>query len=288
MKQYKGFAKAVLLTSMGALLGCTTSVSRISDDGKSDEIVFPDIQKSAWVKEGTFPSVDGLRLVAPGMTKDQIRALFGSPHFREGMMGVREWDYIFNFRHDGGVATCQYKLIYGPDYKVRSMHWQPASCADYLKPPAPPAPVVVDRVVERVVERPAERPAVEVRRIRLGTDGLFVFDKSSLADLLPGGVARLDQLAADLLTDGEIDQVRIVGHADRLGSDEYNLALSQARADTIRSYLASKGIQADRISAGGVGSTQPVVECTEKNRPALIACLQPNRRVEIQAWVVHK
>src|SRR5687767_10416318 len=94
-KQFKCIALSVLVSLL--LQGCATSVSRLSDDG-SDEIIFPNIEKSAWIKEGTFPNVDNLRNVAQDMTKNQLYALLGHPHFAEGFGKVREWDYIFNFR----------------------------------------------------------------------------------------------------------------------------------------------------------------------------------------------
>lgn len=279
MKQTK-WASALVVT-LGMLQGCASSVSKLSDDGQGDVIAFPD-RESAWVKEGTFPNLDNLRAIAPGMTKNQLYALIGSPHFQEGMVGVREWDYIFNFRNkDGGVDTCQFKLIYAPDLRLRGTHWLPAACADHLKLPPPP-------VAERIVEKQQPAPAPEPRQIRLGTDGLFAFNKSGIADLRPGGRERLSDLATELLADGEIERIAVVGHADRLGSDAYNQTLSEARAATVRDYLVSKGIPAHRITSSGAGESMPLVECHETRRAELIKCLEPNRRVEVEAWTVRK
>ena len=75
----------------------------------------------------------------------------------------------------------------------------------------------------------------------------------------------------------------MVGHTDRIGRDDYNMALSQRRAQTVANYLSSRGVPASVISAQGAGESQPAVECSDKlGRSELIACLQPNRRVEIQ------
>ncbi len=279
MKQFRRVAVAAMAASIVILQGCSTSVSKLSENGKGDEIVFPDIEKKAWVKQGTFPNLDNLRAVAPGMTKTQLYELFGPPHFREGLWGVREWDYIFNFRNnDGGVETCQYKVIFAPDMRVRSTYWKPESCANRLQQPGLPTQTVVEK---QIISEPT--------RIRLAGDGLFEFDKYDLADLLPGGMEKLNQVAADLLAAGEIEQIKIVGHTDRLGTEAYNRRLSLNRANTIRQYLISKGIPADRIQASGAGESMPLVECKQQKRDAaLIRCLQPNRRFEIEAWMAPK
>ena len=126
---------ALAIAALLSLAGCGTStVSRdISDDGRAGEVVFPDIGKDAWLKEGTFPNPDNLRRIAPGVTKDQLYELVGRPHFRESLFDVREWDYIFNFRVAGGVKTCQYKVIYDTALRAQSFHWLPADCAELLK-----------------------------------------------------------------------------------------------------------------------------------------------------------
>ena len=133
--QIKEAGAALAIAALLSLAGCGTStVSRdISDDGRAGEVVFPDIGKDAWLKEGTFPNPDNLRRIAPGVTKDQLYELVGRPHFRESLFDVREWDYIFNFRVAGGVKTCQYKVIYDTALRAQSFHWLPADCAELLK-----------------------------------------------------------------------------------------------------------------------------------------------------------
>ena len=121
MKKHFNSARATvtaisIASALLALQGCgTTTVSKdVSDEGKPGTVVFPDIQKSAWLKEGTFPNLDNLRRIAPGVSKDQLYDLAGRPHFSEGLSSVREWDYIFNFRTGKGAEfiTCQYKVVY--------------------------------------------------------------------------------------------------------------------------------------------------------------------------------
>ena len=137
-------------------------------------------------------------------------------------------------------------------------------------PPAPPAPPA-----------PPVPPPVVNERIVLSASVLFGFDRRGIDDLLPGGRAQLDQLAVRLdKVYARIDRLELIGHTDRLGGEAYNRQLSQDRAETIRAYLASRGVAVSMIATGR-GSEQPLVECSQKSPAALRACLQPNRRVEL-------
>jgi OOP family OmpA-OmpF porin len=255
------------------LQGCSSYVSKgITDDGKATEVVFPNIDNDAWLKEGTFPNLANLRAVAPGVTKDQLYDLLGRPHFREGMAGPREWDYIFHFRKPGGgVTTCQYKAIFDKDYKAQTFHWLPAGCGD----------VLAARPVQ-AAERPAGPASAAPRKITLGADGLFRFDGGALADLLPEGRRKLDALAGDIKSVKTFDAIKVTGHTDRLGSNTYNNALSLARANTVRDYLVQAGVAPQNMQVQGKGESEPKVQCAQTARAALIDCLAPNRRVEIE------
>ncbi len=79
--------------------------------------------------------------------------------------------------------------------------------------------------------------------------------------------------------------ITAVGHADRFGSDSYNQSLSERRAMAVKTYLMGKGIADNRIYAEGKGEKQPVTradECKGGKTAKVIACLQPDRRVEIE------
>jgi len=256
-------APAVVL---GALLsGCSSYVSRgIDDQGRAAEVVFPDIAANATLAEGTFPNLDNLRAVGAGMSKDQLYDLLGRPHFQEGLFGVREWDYVFNFRNGngGGVATCQYKVIFDKAYLAQSFHWKPEGCAAMLAPGGAPA---------------AAPPARDARQFRLSADALFAFDK---AELQAEGRREIARVAA-ALKEARYERIDVVGHTDRLGSQAYNQRLSEQRAQAVRDALVAQGVSADRIAASGCGETQPVVQCSQAARAALVGCLAPNRRVDI-------
>ena len=266
-KHTLGRLTGALLTVVAAagLAACTSTVSRgVNDQGQADEIIFPDIDKTSGIHEGIFPNVENLRKISTGVTKDDLYYLIGRPHFRE-TLGAREWDYVMKFREvpHGPVTICQYKVIFDKDMKGQSFYWAPEDCARFVN------------------GQPLAAPA-KSHVISLKGDTLFRFDGSALADMLPGGRSELDRLAGELRQLDSNSHMRVVGHTDRLGSDAYNLALSQRRAETVRRYLVDQGVPAANISAAGMGESQPVVQCTDTARAALVACLQSNRRVDVE------
>jgi OOP family OmpA-OmpF porin len=121
-----------------------------------------------------------------------------------------------------------------------------------------------------------------VQKITLASKALFDFDK---ADLKPEGRAAIDnEIISKLNNVQKLELVLVTGHTDRIGTQAYNQKLSERRANTVRDYLVSKGVAKDKIETLGMGKTQPVpgVTCDQKNMKELIACLAPNRRVEVE------
>ena len=121
-------------------------------------------------------------------------------------------------------------------------------------------------------------PAPRIEKYTLSANELFTFDSSAVRQ----PQAQLDEIATALKGDGSPDEIVIVGYTDRLGSDEYNQKLSERRAIAVKNYLINKGIASNRLRAEGRGEADPVVMCDEQNKAALISCLSPNRRVEIE------
>lgn len=135
--------------------------------------------------------------------------------------------------------------------------------------------------------RPSPPPAPV--KVTFSADSLFDFNKY---DVKPAGKQSLDALASDLKT-ANFDTITVTGHTDRIGTHEDNAILSKRRAEAVKSYLVqSAGIPADKIVARGMDDSEPVTkpgECTgEKATPKLIACLQPDRRGEIEVSGVKK
>lgn len=136
-----------------------------------------------------------------------------------------------------------------------------------------------------VKSAPAAKPAAAApakETIVVHGDGLFDFGKATIK---PEGKKRLDDAIARF-KDKKLEQVVITGHTDRFGSAQYNEKLSQKRADAVKDYLAAKGVDKSKITASGKGSTMPRTkadECPGKKSKKVVACLAPDRRVEIEA-----
>ena len=85
-----------------------------------------------------------------------------------------------------------------------------------------------------------------------------------------------------------LTDIQVTGYTDRLGTNKYNQKLSERRAAAVRDYLVSHGIDGSRLKAVGKGESNPVVQCNDKKRADLIACLAPNRRVEVEQITIEK
>jgi OOP family OmpA-OmpF porin len=144
------------------------------------------------------------------------------------------------------------------------------------------------KVVEAEAPAPApEQPAPIV--ITLQSDTLFGFDK---AIIRAEGKKQLDdEVIGKMKEYPQIELLLVTGHADRIGSDAYNLQLSQRRADAVKDYLVEQGVDPARIQTASKGESEPVVTCDEVQDKAggrskeLIECLKPNRRVEVEIKV---
>ena len=143
-------------------------------------------------------------------------------------------------------------------------------------PPAPPPPPPPP---------PAAKPAAP-KVLTITSTELFEFDKSTLTSEAKARVDR--EIVARLNEFATIQFINVNGHTDRIGSAQYNQKLSERRAETIRAYLVSKGADASKMEVYGFGKTMPVKSCPDQKRKALIACLQPNRRVEVEVKGVPK
>jgi len=163
-----------------------------------------------------------------------------------------------------------------------------AACASTPEPaPAPvPAPKQSFPVTPPATPKPAPAPAAAPApappkrcdaAATFEKDETFAFDRYVLT---PAARARLDaDVIGKLAACASIEAVVVEGHADRIGSQQYNQKLSERRAESVKAYLVSKGVERDKVETIGMGKTVPAKFCPDsKNRKELIACLAPNRR----------
>jgi OmpA-OmpF porin, OOP family len=267
----------LLCLTLGSLAACGNVSRDVAKDGHSaGQLVWPAPESATPMhRGGTFPNLDSLRQVRAGLNKQQIAHLIGYPHFSEGVMAVREWNYLFNFRQSGSnqVTVCQYKILFDDKRLAQSFYWKPTSCVQLSLPSAVAAASSTEAAKEQV--------------FTFSTDALFAFDKSPVDDITGNGKAQLDDLARKLIAAGSgVRNVHITGYTDRLGSEAYNSELSERRAYAVMHYLVNRGVPEESVVAEGRGEEDPVKNCPESPRAELIACLAPNRRVEVKVDVV--
>ena len=243
----------LVLASALVLSACTSTVSRgVQADGQVEELVWP-TQEDSWRDTPLRLPSANIANVRIGLERSNVFDLLDVPHFSE-INGAREWNYIFQRPEytPENQAVCHMKLIYDNDDRVSAIYWLPEDCANVYGYGEP---------------------------YRLSADALFDFNGSTLRS---GSQQELDRLVADLKRRGSDSRITVTGYTDRLGSADYNRELSRARADSVRAYLVAAGIPAARIEVEGRGSAQSLSDCSDSlPRAELIACLQPDRRVEI-------
>jgi OOP family OmpA-OmpF porin len=164
---------------------------------------------------------------------------------------------------------------------------EPEKPAPKAAPPPPPKPATVEpRAVPAPPPAPAAQPQAKPEPkkpaiVNLASTELFEFNK---AVLTADARKKLDdEVIAKMRGLSDVRSIIVNGHADRLGSAQYNQRLSERRAAAVRAYIVSKGVDAGKVQTAGFGNTQPVKSCPDqKDRKTLIECLTPNRRVVVE------
>lgn len=148
---------------------------------------------------------------------------------------------------------------------------KPVVVAPAPKAAPAPVPVVVAPKVQTVI-----------KTVSLSAEGLFGFNSAQIV----AGNQQLEALVSSLKADKMLKSVAVEGHTDYLGSEKYNQALSEKRANAVKDYFVAAGIPADKVTAVGKGESEAklTAECTAKKfkkRADLIACLAGDRRFDV-------
>lgn len=203
---------------------------------------FPD-PRHATRREGVFLLPDTLRLILPGMTKRQVYALAGVPHFHEGFFAERQWDYILNFYTGAGTAyrICRLQLRWDRRMRLEKMAWNSEDCRSAVYP--------VMEKVEAVLPPPGSAPQMQPLSV------YFDFDKADLSE-----AARRDLAALVTSIAGSGRSLSVVGYTDSAGPDAHNDQLSLMRADAVAGKLIALGIPAARLQISGAGERSPALD----------------------------
>lgn len=159
----------------------------------------------------------------------------------------------------------------------RTANWTPALAIAECQGGVPAA-----MAAKTVPAMEAAPVAAATAPMSVSADGLFDFGKSTLRK---GADTYLAPIAAKLKAKANA-KVTINGHTDRLGSAKLNMKLSKARAESVKAYMVGAGLTAAQITTQGMGNSMPVTkadQCPGKQSPAVVACLQADRRVTILA-----
>ena len=199
-------SRILLSTVAIATVTACGNLSKVTDAGTPEykdvngeqvpQLVWPKIDTSGFNHDGSqfgsWPNWSDVRLIERGQNKDQIRQLIGDPHFAEGLYGVEEWDYVFNYRENGIHKVCQYKVLFDKNHNAQSFFWFPNGCNGNSA-------------------------------FSLSGDFLFDFDKDTLtargkevvdnvANQLNLSQRRANRVKARLLEDGVVAQISAVGY----------------------------------------------------------------------------
>jgi OOP family OmpA-OmpF porin len=225
-----------------------------------------------------FTTTGGLTVTNPNPSKNEINYKFGAGvqyDFTESLgMRLEAERYRINDAVGNKGDIDMYSL--GLVYRFGVTKPVPVEHVAAAEPVAAPKPAVVAPPPRRKVVFAADSSA----------DSLFDFGKATLK---PTGQQALDKFATEL-KGAQFEVIMVTGHTDRIGTRTYNQRLSERRAEVVKAYLVeSAGIPADKITAKGVDGSEPVTKPGEcpiqkgaKASKALIACLAPDRRVEVE------
>ncbi|MGV2932665.1 OmpA family protein [Vreelandella venusta] len=240
----------MLVTSIG--LAGAQEFTDVSADLTALEGVF--------VRDGVFIPVPDIRRVeqrSTDLNKSDVGGLLGIPNDLESTPQDNNWLYNINLPLTANdYLVCQYQVSFSQDIVV-STEWRRPQC------------------VQRYME------LTEPQEYSLSADLLFAFDSASIS---PAGGDAIRQIASEIRQYFESPTISILGYTDRIGAFNYNMQLSERRAETVATALINSGVDSRWITHEGLGASEPIVWCDDVVGEALKSCLAPNRRVVISLY----
>ncbi|CAN0584146.1 unnamed protein product [Ectocarpus sp. 12 AP-2014] len=250
-------SKTIALVSMIGVLSSTVGLVKAQEF--SDVSANFTTLSESFIRDGTFIPVPDVRSVEQraNLSKRDVQGLIGSPNDMGSVFQDNNWLYNINLPlSETDYLVCQYRVFFQQDIVVNT-EWRRPQCE------------------RRYME------LSEPQEYNLSADLLFAFDSASISS--EGGMA-IRQIADEIRQYFESPSISILGYTDRIGSSNYNMQLSERRAEAVANALINSGVDPRWIVYEGRGSSEPIVACENSSGEALKSCLAPNRRVYISLF----